>query len=233
MNKKNNTKSLISNAYFHPIEKKRYSKYPVIDINKQRNIKNDYTKKNVYNLIIKHIKIILKIYRYLIKDDFNLNFLLNIIIYLYNNDCHIIDGANLAMTTIDKNIYGYNISENKKSSMRRNWNKVANFTKINKYVIILRDCIFKFPRKSEKDINFLNIFNGNVIWLSTKNKKLDDIYIIMISSILSLLKNKTFYYISNDNFFDHYSLINDFSCLNSKFRQLNYRYNSVKSFSIC
>lgn len=217
--------------YNSNIQNKQYLICPINDINKKKNIKKEYTKLYILGIIIKHIQICLRYNKKLTMSDFNTKQLLNIIIYLYNNKLLLVDGANLAMSTIDKDIYGYVNSYTKKHYLRRKWENVGEFINKNNLIVVLRDCIFKYPRITEKKINFLKLFQGKSIWLSCGNKKIDDIYIIIITSILTILNKKTYCYLSNDNFADHSKLIDTiYEKLHSSIKQIKYKYDYSKGF---
>ena len=136
---------------------KRYRNYPFNTNNKKspRDIRKDYSRSYIIKLIKKHIDVCLDLNNYLSTDTFNVQFILKIIIYLYNNNKELVDGANLAMTTVDKNIYGHYNSYLKKFRIKRDWGLVAEFVRKNNLVVVLRDCIFKYPRKQERKIQFL------------------------------------------------------------------------------
>ena len=124
--------------------------------------------------------------------------------------------------SIDKNEFGKKHTSICKRYMRRDWKAVANFIQKNNLVIVLRDIIFLKPRESEKDIDFLRIFNNKALWLFKNNKRIDDIHVIMLSSIMSCLLKRKYYYMSNDNMTDHKMLIDALK------RQKNVDFENIK-----
>ena len=140
------------------------------------------------------------------------------------------DGINLAKMSNDRSLAGYRIPEWKKKFMRRNWEKLANFTKDNNIILVLRDIIFKNPKDTEKKINFLELLKNKVLWLSSDNRMIDDLVVIIISNIMSILLNKEYLYVSNDNFSDHLNFINRISNINTRINPKILSYCPIRGY---
>ena len=230
----NNTASKSTNtflkrkAYFK--NNKIYLRYPINKKNVFKSIFNNYDKKYLSKLLQKHINICLGSYPSLNLEDFDNNAILFTIKYLYENEYNIADGINLAKMSNDRSLAGYRIPEWKKKFMRRNWEKLANFTKDNNIILVLRDIIFKNPKDTEKKINFLELLKNKVLWLSSDNRMIDDLVVIIISNIMSILLNKEYLYVSNDNFSDHLNFINRISNINTRINPKILSYCPIRGY---
>ena len=200
------------------------------------NLSNQYVFKNYRHnikvLIFYHFIEIMKSYNILLSKKTLINDILNTIIYCYETDSIICDGVNLAMTTIDRDKYNNIIQEDVKINMKRNWKHVYDFT--NKYntILVLKTIIHKKPRISERNINFSN-FNNKALWINEGYKCIDDLIVIIIANILSLLYGDTSYYYTNDKFTDHVEFINIIqNKFNTCIKAINLLYEHDNGFTI-
>ena len=195
-----------------------------------------FTNIEIAKLLIKHLNVAYDFYNIDLPEESVfvklVENILHTIYSCYEGKYNIADGANLAMTTIDKNINKCVLDDNQKKVLKRNWKHVANFMNSKRLILVLRDILYKSRRKSEKNIRF-DSFNNRCIWLSEKDNRIDDIIIIIIASMLSILNNRTEKYYTNDKFLEHSEFINILKTkYNSSIEQVNIKYSCRYGFCI-
>lgn len=196
------------------------------------NIISDFGKKYIMKMISNVINITIKNTSFSIRD-FNKKSLFNTISYLYTSNKNIIDGANIGMTSIDIDSHGNKRTYNCKKIIARDWESVTDFARNNNSIVLLRNCLTKSQRKSEKNINFKNLFKNNAIWLICRSPTLDDIFVIMLSAIMSILKEKQITYYTNDKYIDHKRVINQYvKILGANIIRCGLKYNHNKGFKM-
>ena len=195
-----------------------------------------FTNIEIAKLLIKHLNVAYEFYDIDLPENSIFVVLVENILHTiyscYEGKYKIADGANLAMTTIDKNINKCVLDDNEKKVLKRNWRHVAQFMNNERLILVLRDIVYKSKRESEKDIRF-EVFNNRCLWLSEKDNRIDDIIVIIIASMLSILNNKTEKYYTNDKFSEHSEFINILKRkYNSSIQQVNINYSCRFGFSI-
>tara|TARA_B110000037_G_scaffold212045_1_gene264340 strand:+ start:2738 stop:3535 length:798 start_codon:yes stop_codon:yes gene_type:complete len=166
-------------------------------------------------------------------NDFNVDSIYNTISFLYYTKKTIIDGANAGMTSTDISVYGNRREKIKKKTMERDWISVLNFAKNTKSVVILRNCLLINKRESEKYIDFTKLFKNNALWLICINPAMDDVLVIMLSALISIIRDIPIPYYSNDKYEEHEILISKYcSIFNAKIERKEFSYRFDKGFNV-